>query len=63
MTWNEIKIDGYDFCIQSGDWTVKRKGEQVELYYYDHRIRWCKNVEEGMFEAWILELKGKRENG
>ena len=63
MTWTEIKIDGYDFCMGSGDYQVRRKGEQVGLYYYDHRIGWCKDVEEGMFDAWILELKGRRKNG
>ena len=63
MIWNEIKVDGYDFCIQSGDWMVRQKGEQVELHYYNYRIGWCNDVEEGMFKAWILELKGRRRNG
>ena len=32
MTWFETKLDGYDFCVQSGDYEVRRKGEQVGLY-------------------------------
>ena len=62
MIWNEIKMVGYDFSIQSGKYQVRRRGEQFGLYYYDHRIGWCENVEDGMFKAWTLELKGKRKN-
>lgn len=38
MTWTEIKIDGYDFCMMSdgGTYEVKRKGEQVGLWYLGH---------------------------
>ena len=65
MTWTEIKIDGYDFCTESGNYQVRRKGEQVELWYLGHRIGWyrigwCGDIEDGMFEAWILELKKRR---
>lgn len=63
MTWFEIKLDGYDFCVQSGDYEVRRKGEQVGLYYYDHRLGWCNDVKEGMFRAWVLELYGRKRNG
>lgn len=28
MTWFETKLDDYDFCVQSGDYEVRRKGEQ-----------------------------------
>lgn len=63
MTWTEIKIDGYDFCMESGDYQVRRKGEQVGLYYYDHRTGWYKDVKEGMFRAWVLELYGRKRNG
>lgn len=63
MTWSEVKYEGYDFCIMSGKYQVRRKGEQVGLYYYDHRIGWCKDVEEGMFRAWVLELYGRKRNG
>ena len=62
MTWTEIKIDGYDFCVMSdgGTYEVKRKGEQVGLWYLGHRIGWYGDVEDAMFTAWILNLKGER---
>ena len=63
MTWFETKLDGYDFCVQSGDYEVRRKCEQVGLYYHDHRLNWCNDVEEGMFRAWILGLYGRKRNG
>ena len=63
MTWFETKLDDYDFCVQSGDYEVRRKGEQVGLYYYSHIIGWCNDVKEGMFRAWVLELYGRKRNG
>lgn len=67
MTWTELKYEGYDFCIASGKYQVRRKGEQVALYYYTgslgfHRIGWRDSVEDAMFSAWILELKKRRSN-
>lgn len=67
MTWTEFKYEGYDFCIASGKYQVRRKGEQVALYYYAeslgfHRIGWRDSVEDAMFSAWILELKKRRSN-
>lgn len=60
MTWVEVKRDDYDFCIESENYGVRRNGEQVGLYYYDHRIGWCNDIEEGMFKAWVLGLREKR---
>lgn len=61
MIWTEIKIDDYyDFCIQSGDWLIMRKGEHVGLCFCNHRFRWCNDVEEGMFTAWMAELRDRR---
>lgn len=65
MTWTEIKMDKFDFCIMSGKYMVGRKGEQVELYYLTdtyYRIGWHNSVEEGMFNAWISNLKNRRRN-
>lgn len=68
MTWTEVKYEGYDFCIMSGKYQIRRKDERVALYYYAgslgfHRIGWRDSVEDAMFSAWYLELQGKRENG
>lgn len=63
MTWLEVKKDGYDFCIESGDYQIRRKGEQVGLWYYGYRIGWCNSVKHGMFNAWVLSLEKERENG
>lgn len=67
MTWTELKYEEYDFCIASGKYQIRRKGEQVALYYYAgslgfHRIGWRDSVEDAMFSAWILELKKRRKN-
>lgn len=67
MTWTEIKYEEYDFCMISDKYQIKRKGEQVALYYYFeasgfHRICWCDSVEDGMFKAWYLKLKNGRKN-
>ncbi len=62
MTWFETKLDGYDFCVQSGNYGVRRQGKQVGLYYHEHRLAWCDNVEEGMFRAWVLGLYRRKEN-
>lgn len=60
MIWNEVKIEGFDFCIQSGDWLVTRKGKQVGLCYCNYRLRWCDDIEERMFIAWMAELRDRR---
>lgn len=62
MTWSEVKVDGYDYCTESGNYQVRRKGEQVGLWYLGYRIGWCEDIEDGMFKAWTLRLKGKRRN-
>lgn len=67
MTWLETKLDGYDFCMESGKYQIRRKGEQVALYFYAgslgfHRIGWRDSVEDAMFSAWILELEKRRKN-
>lgn len=67
MTWTEVTIDGYDFCLESDYYQIRRKGEQVVLYYYTgllgfYRIGWRNSVEDAMFSAWILELKKRRGN-
>lgn len=70
MTWTEVKIEGYDFCTQSGEWQVRRKQEQVGIWFspdgqfdkYCSRISWCKDVSDGMFRVWIMELRGQRKN-
>lgn len=67
MTWTEVKYEGYDFCIASDRYQVRRKGEQVALYCYAgllgfHRIGWRDSVEDAMFSAWILELRERRRN-
>ncbi len=70
MTWTEIKIEGYDFCIESGEWQVRRKGEQIGLWYslngqfdkYCCRVNWCGDISDGMFRAWVVELREKRKN-
>lgn len=67
MTWIEVKYEGYDFCIMSGRYQIRRKGEQVALYYYAGSLGFCgigwrDSVEDAMFSAWILELKKRRSN-
>lgn len=54
MTWIEVKVEGYDFCLESGKWQVRRKGEQVGKYMFGRRIGWCNTVAEGMRDIWIL---------
>lgn len=71
MTWIEVKVEGYDFCTQSGEWQIRRKGEQVGIWYfldgqfdkYWVRLRWCDDISDGMFQVWIMELIEKRKNG
>ena len=62
MTWTEVKIEGYDFCLESGYYQIRRKGEQVGVWYYNYRIGWHNSVKHGMFAAWVLALREKREN-
>lgn len=62
MMWTEVKIEGYDFCLESGEWQIRRKGEQVGLWHCNYRIEWCNSVRHGMFIAWVLVLRRKREN-
>lgn len=67
MTWTEVKYEGCDFCIMSGKYQIRRKGEQVALYFYAgslgfHRIGWRDSVKDAMFSAWISELRTRRRN-
>ncbi len=62
MTWTEIKVERYDFCLESGNYQIRRKGEQVGLWHCNYRIEWCNSVRHGMFIAWALVLRRKREN-
>lgn len=70
MTWNEVKVEGYDFCTQSGKWQVRRKGEQVGIWFspdgqfdeYCNRVGWCDDISDGMFQVWVMELREQRKN-
>lgn len=70
MTWNEVKVDGYDFCLEFDEWQVRRKGEQVGIWYspdgqfnkYCKKINWCDDISEGIFLVWKIELRGQRKN-
>ena len=62
MTWTEVKIEGYDFCLESGKWQIRRKGGQVGLWHCNYRIEWCNSVRHGMFTAWALVLRKERES-
>ena len=56
MTWTEVKIEGYDFCLESGYYQIRRKGEQIGIYCFGRRVTWCDDVSEGMRRVWILKL-------
>ena len=70
MTWTEVKIEGYDFCLESGEWQIRRKKEQVGIWFspdgefdkYTIRMNWCDNVADGMFKVWSIELSHNRKN-
>ena len=61
MTWTEVKIEGYDFCLESGCYQIRRKGEQIGLYCFGRRVAWCDDVSEGMRRVWILKLRKRKQ--
>ena len=61
MTWTEVKVEGYDFCLESGYYQIRRKGEQIGIYCFGRRFTWCDDVSEGMRQVWILKLRRRKQ--